>query len=189
MYERCRPEVFYGQVRGYLRGWFNDPEFQEDDGLIYELTRDGRETTTFNLAGGSAAQNPTIQLLDILLGVKHAEGSEDNMMLKSNGCLMDYLSAMRTYMPREHSTYLDNLEAALSQSGRLEMFKLTEGYVKCIEALTKFRTEHIKMVTRYITCQSRKCKNEEILGTGGSNPIQFLKKCRRDTEKLNKNSH
>ena len=177
MYEKCRPEIFNGQVRRYLTGWLNDPELP--DGLIYELGRD-RSEEQMKLAGGSAAQNPTVQLLDILLGVKHERDTEDLMISGYNmsGCpRMNYLGAMRTYMPTEHREYLNNFERRMCQ---LEKFKETEGYQSCVKALINFRSEHIKMVTLFIVCQSKK---GNPLGTGGSNPIPFLKKCRNETEK------
>lgn len=185
MYEKCKPEIFYNRVRRYLAGWFKDPKFQESQGLVYELSPKG-DTVTFNLAGGSAAQNPTIQLIDVILGVKH-DGNSSDLTLKGyndgEGCVLDYLSAMRTYMPPEHANFLNRLEKDLRSSGILEKFKSTEGHGKCLKALSDFRSEHIKMVTRYIICQS--ARSENVKGTGGSNPLQFLKKCRWDTENAN----
>lgn len=184
MYEKCRPEVFYGQVRRYLAGWLNDPELP--DGLIYELADGNR--TTMKLAGGSAAQNPTIQLFDILLGVKHASDSDDLMIsgYNVNGCpRMNYLGAMRTYMPAEHREYLNNLEKRIKEYNLVERYKGTEGHNSCVKALANFRSEHIKMVARFIVCQNK--SSGSPLGTGGSNPIPFLKKCRDETENcLNK---
>lgn len=186
MYEKCRPEVFYDQVRKYLSGWLNDPKLP--DGLIYDLG--GNESLKMKLAGGSAAQNPTIQLLDILLGVKHKEDSEDLMISgsgsSSSACpRMNYLGAMRTYMPREHCEYLNNLELKMTNGSIFEKFKSCASYASCVKSLTNFRCEHIKMVTRYIICQNK--SGGLPLGTGGSNPIQFLKKCRQETENcLNK---
>lgn len=185
MYEKCRPEVFYGQLRRYLAGWLNDPELP--DGLTYELVSGGG-STRMKLAGGSAAQNPTIQLLDILLGVKHGNDIEDLTVFgyNMNGCpRMNYLGAMRTYMPTEHREYLNNLEERVKEVNFIERFKETEGYNSCIKALANFRSEHIKMVARYIVCQNK--SSGSPLGTGGSNPIPFLKKCREETENcLNK---
>jgi len=172
MYERCRPEVFSGHVRPYLNGWLNDSEFPE--GLCYKLSDDRCEY--MKLAGGSAAQNPTVQLLDVILDVKHG-ADEDSLMLPGYRATcqgrMNYLGAMRTYMPREHCDYLNALEQEFKPVHSL--LKQTENYKLCVEALKDFRTEHIKMVTRYIVCGSMR-------GTGGSNPIPFLKKCRRETE-------
>lgn len=182
MYEKCRPEVFYGQVRKYLNGWLNDPQLPY--GLTYDLGPE--KSVAMKLAGGSAAQNPTIQLLDILLGVKHEADTEDLMIsgynTSTSGCpRINYLGAMRTYMPSEHSDYLNNLEARIKAKGVIEKFKNSESFYSCVRALSNFRSEHIKMVARYIICQSGKSTTKP-LGTGGSNPIQFLKKCRDETE-------
>lgn len=183
MYEKCRPEVFYNRIRRYFSGWFNDPNFEETGGLIYELP-DG--SVVLNLAGGSAAQNPTVQLLDILLDVKHSDEPEYATLcnwdaplnccpvIGGGGDRASYLLAMRKYMPREHRQYLS--EIAKRPLDRQAAFKRTAGYAEAIKALTNFRSEHIKMVTGYVVCQ-----NSRAMGTGGSNPIPFLKKLRDDT--------
>ena len=183
IYERCRPDVFYRDIRRYLAGWFNDPEFKESGGLVYELPC---KTVTMNLAGGSAAQNPTIQLIDILLGVKHVEMMSSDFHLEeykgttcANSKEMDYLGAMRTYMPKEHREFLNLLETRINNNEALSEFKKTDGFRECVRAMTEFRSEHLKMVTLYIICQSN---TENVQGTGGSNPIPFLKSCRIDTE-------
>ena len=204
MYERCRPEIFYNKIRMYLSGWLNDREIGPD-GLTYQLTTkttnnnaDGNEKTTFvqlKLAGGSAAQNPTIQLLDVILGVKHGN-DPDNLTISEfkycdfgdnvGGCPsrnhhVNYLNAMRTYMPKEHRDYLNELgEKLKSNSYFNKKFKSTDGYKKCLKALIEFRSEHIKMVAHYIICQTK--TEERVQGTGGSNPVPFLKKCRSETE-------
>ena len=90
-----------------------------------------------------------------------------------------FLNAMREYMPREHREYLVTIEqgrASASASGSASCFMMTEGYAACVRELTNFRSEHLKMVSRYIVCQSNRAK-----GTGGSNPIPFLKKIRDET--------
>ena len=182
MYEKCRPEIFYNRIRRYFSGWFNDPNFSETGGLMYELCEG--ESIVLNLAGGSAAQNPTIQLIDILLDVKHADEREYAILCnwdRQPSCCpalghqenpASYLRAMREYMPREHREYLSSIEDRKVK----EAFKLTAGYEASLKALENFRSEHIKMVTRYIICQNSRAK-----GTGGSNPIPFLKKLRDDT--------
>lgn len=207
MYERCRPEIFYNKIRMYLSGWLNDREIGPD-GLIYQLTtsntKENADTSAkfvqFKLAGGSAAQNPTIQLLDVILGVKHGN-NPDNLMIAEFKCCdygsggggcpsrpqhhehvnVNYLNAMRTYMPKEHRDYLNELGEKLQSNFYFnEKFKKTDGYKKCVKALIEFRSEHIKMVTHYIICQKK--VEERVQGTGGSNPVPFLKKCRRETE-------
>lgn len=171
MYERCGPKIFTFKIRRFFEGWLHE-------GMKYELERD--KMVLLKLAGGSAAQNPTIQLLDIFLGINHGE-----MMIKGydehdpqlSGCPMNYLRAMRTYMPHEHRFYLDSLETKVkSKPESMNLFKMTGAYKKCVESLVKFRNEHIKMVARYVVSQ-----RPSSWGTGGSNPLPFLKKCRDET--------
>lgn len=177
MYEKCRPDVFFNRIRRYFSGWFNDPRFSKAGGLEYEISKD--ESIILNLAGGSAAQNPTIQLLDILLNVNHENESEYTTLCDIegvNGCCPvvtgSYLKAMRDYMPREHREFLSMIE----RDNNLRLKGSAKGYSECIKSLINFRSQHIKMVTRYIICQNTQAK-----GTGGSNPIPFLKRLRDDT--------
>ena len=159
MYEKCRPKVFYDRIRAYLKGWLNDPQLP--DGLTYDL---GPNETrkTMKLAGGSAAQNPTVQLLDILLGVKHGEDTDDLMISGCAGCQrMNYLKAMRTYMPREHEEYLNNLEEKFSKI--IEKFKKCDSYNSCVMALTNFRSELNNMLTMYIVRQSETSRGTGVL--------------------------
>ena len=47
-----------------------------------------------------------------------------------------------------------------------------------IDELVRMRTEHVIVVTLFIINQAT---NEDELGTGGTNPIPFLKKYRDET--------
>ena len=128
-----------------------------------------------NLAGGSAAQNPTIQLLDILLDVKHADEPEYALLcnwdaplrccpvIRSSGCNASYKGYEGIHAKGTSWIFGSDRKAKIDAR-----FKLSAGYQACIKELANFRSEHIKMVSRYIVCQ-----NSRARGTGGSNPIPF----------------
>ena len=88
-------------------------------------------------------------------------------------------------MPLEHRQYLNALEERLEMNWEvIKKFRESRACKKCIEALSNFRNEHIKMVARYVVSQ---CPSSR--GTGGSNPLPFLKKCRDETiEKIIQNN-
>ena len=62
----------------------------------------------------------------------------------------------------------------------LESQKLTDQYKECIEELAAFRTDHLRIVSQYILSQTKKV-GPGSMGTGGTNPMVFLKQAQQDT--------
>lgn len=178
IYLKCNPEFFYRNIRRYLSGWYKDSEFGVE-GLGFEL-EDG-SIKNLKLVGGSAAQSPTIQLLDIILGIDHDESSTSSSIEMINK--VAYLREMRSYMPEKHREYLNQLEIKFSTHDRKSL-RSNPSYKRCVDAMIQFRTEHIKIVTKYIINEASKVSGCTS-GTGGSNPIPFLKRCLMDTEECN----
>lgn len=182
MYEENLPAVFYQRVRRYLSGWLNDEELPE--GLLY-----GEDPTPRRLAGGSAAQSPIIQCLDIALDVRHAapQTEQVNTGVGSAGA---YLREMRQYMSRNHRDFLGwleenaNLRKALLLNPNVPSL-VRETFNDCVQALRSFRDKHLAMVTAYVTIQAAKAATSRtVKGTGGSNPIPFLKEVRSHMDRL-----
>ena len=179
MYEQCDPKVFYHEVRRYFAGWLNDP-LLDGHGLVYELDSGD---VYFNLAGGSAAQTATIQLIDIMLSIDHDHQSNQETFLEGK-MKKSYSREMRSYMPKSHRAYLAECEEFFSRSEVRNVIETSPAFQECIKSLADFRNDHIIMVARYIVSQAAKSK-QTAYGTGGSNPIPFLKQFRDDTnEKL-----
>ncbi len=182
MYEKCDPYKFFHEIRRFFSGWLNDPQL-DGKGLCYELERGD---VYFNLAGGSAAQTATIQLIDILLSIKHEHQADTDTFLEGK-LKLPYFKEMRSYMPLSHRSYLEECEVFFGQLQVKESIMNSVNYKACLAALSAFRNFHIIMVTRYIVSQKSKSKSSEpVFGTGGSNPIPFLKQFRNDTlERMN----
>lgn len=174
MYEKCKSDAFYNQIRRYFAGWLNDPDLGEC-GLEYELEGGNR---FFKLAGGSAAQTATIQLLDIILSIVHEGGNEGTF--QHGAKRIPYLREMRSYMPKAHREYLQRAEEIFATPELRMKIDNSPSFKSCVEALIAFRNAHIIMVTRYIINPSSK-SHQKALGTGGSNPLPFLKQIRNDT--------
>ncbi|KAI9033061.1 Indoleamine 2,3-dioxygenase-domain-containing protein [Hyaloraphidium curvatum] len=68
MRERCRPEVFWKGFRRFLAGWEG---VNVGRGMFYEGGREAGARQAESVGGGEAAQSPTIQAMDIFLGVDH----------------------------------------------------------------------------------------------------------------------
>jgi indoleamine 2,3-dioxygenase len=110
---------------------------------------------------------------------------------------------MRSYMPRQHALFLEQLcpnvirDFVMSHS---VSHPITEHYNSAVAALASFRKKHIQIVTRYIILPSKakstkgrtlvtKTVREKpdtsgsaaLLGTGGAVLVPFLKQARDET--------
>ncbi|KAG8141265.1 hypothetical protein E2320_006900, partial [Naja naja] len=157
--------------------WKDNPVLPE--GLLYE----GLCEEPLAYSGGSAAQSSTLHAFDELLGIQHQKESAG------------FLHRMRKYMPPHHQAFIEEIRSV----PRLKDHVLSSGnqdlqstYNKCVAALSELRTYHITMVTKYIVIAAKKAKNIsqitrppsflEVVGTGGSRVLKFLKSV-RDTTK------
>jgi len=156
IYEKCDPEVFYNKLRIFLNGT-NNSLFK--NGLQIRNT-----DIILSYTGGSGAQSSLIQLYDIFFSIKH-------------NC--KFLDDMRNYMPKIHSEYLTYAETRNTIKNFLsnnhlstdECIEITKLFNMCIKNLTKFRSNHRKLIMDYIMKFVK--ENTENKGTGGSNPIEF----------------
>lgn len=171
MKERCRPAVFYSQLRQYLAGWKGNSALPE--GLVYK----GVSEVPVELSGGSAAQSSAVVVFDTLLGVEH------------HGAEKKFLQTQRAHMPPKHREFLEEMQRQPSliqyvHESRNTLIKLA--YNDCIKALVSLRSEHIRIVSLYIVVQSGHSaagmSSLQTTGTGGTGFISFLKNVRRDTE-------
>lgn len=143
----CDPDFFYNTLRIFLTGWTNETLFP--NGMTLEGVSDN-----VRFSGGSAAQSSIIQVLDIWLGVTHSNG---------------FLKEMRNYMPKKHREFLSWLE----QQPNCRQFLLAEGttdlYNKCIEKLSKFRSNHMGLIHTYILSKAASSTSAIAKeGTGGT---------------------
>lgn len=78
MYEKCRPEVFYHQMRPFWAG-AKGMEAALPNGIFYDTTPEGSSERTGEkhvVAGASAAQSPLFHFLDAALAVQHRIGGK-----------------------------------------------------------------------------------------------------------------
>ena len=154
MYEFCDPTIFYNEVRGF---------FDSFDKVVYE----GTTPTTRSYSGGSAAQSSLLQFLDMVIGMDYGQTPS-----------RDFLLDMRNYMPYPHRTFLHfveqeyNLKVAREKDEKLDLI-----CKEIIAFLIEFRNEHLKIVSHYIIRPARESQ-KGITGTGGTNPLFFLKAVR-----------
>ncbi|KAL4785285.1 Indoleamine 2,3-dioxygenase [Aspergillus varians] len=212
MYEKCRPAIFFHQLRPYLAGSKNMSSAGLPSGLFFDLGEGKGEWRQYS--GGSNAQSSLIQTFDIFLGVEHsAMGSPTKAELPKSQPpgKTPYIQEMRNYMPGPHRRFLE----MLTRSANIRHFAMgcklgspaRDAYNSAVMSLGSFRDKHIQIVTRYIIMAARlpppdeaparlnlatttytQMKNSNgkvsmgFSGTGGTDLIPFLKQTRDATK-------
>lgn len=163
IYTNCDPHIFYLRVRPFLAS-FEEIEYR-GSGLPLQSHH-----------GGSAAQSSLLQFFDAAFGIEY-----------KNQSTKAYLRLMRHHMPMKHAAFLAYIEnTSKIRNCTSKSKKLEQVYKKSIDLLIEFRNEHLKMVALYIMKQSKKTQST-AKGTGGTNPMVFLKSVRNQNEDLQQN--
>lgn len=199
MPDNCDPSFFYTKLRPFLAGWKN-MKSAGLEGVYY-----GNSSETLQVySGGSNAQSSLIQTLDLVLNIKHKPFCCGSQREKKES----FSDEMKKYMPRKHREFLNHLskvnllrDYVLSKAEASP--NLLSAYNLAVSMMKQFRDSHIQLVSRYIIIQARnsqKCtsanpripqiglanarfeKSTELRGTGGTELIPFLKRCRDETE-------
>ena len=147
--EKCKPDVFWNQLRPYLSGWTDKTKFP--DGLIYEGAYDNAPVV---LNGGSAAQSSLFATIDAALQIKHRDA---------------YFDMIMNYMPGKHKEFILFVRENVHILDYINMIKsddLMEAYDDVIKTITKFRDLHYGLVFRYIV----KMVYDDIIKEGGEVP-------------------
>jgi indoleamine 2,3-dioxygenase len=193
MDERCRPQVFYHEIRPFLAGSMNMEAAGLPNGVFYDEGDGKGEWHKYR--GGSNGQSSLLQFFDAILGVKHDRSA-------------GFSTEMRKYMPGPHSRFLYDIEAIANirdyVDSRQHNAPLLNAYNEAVASLSGFRDKHIQLVTRYIILPSRMAKPDrssnrvdlatsstklacgkasiqELVGTGGTKLMPFLKTSRDET--------
>lgn len=193
MDERCNPQVFYHTIRPFLAGSMNMEAAGLPNGVFFD-EGDGKGSWR-KYRGGSNGQSSLLQFFDAVLSVNHS---------RSGG----FHAEMRGYMPGPHARFLDDVEAIANIRAYVDLnqdnTKLLVAFNEAVAALSRFRDKHIALVTRFIIIPSRSTKpknlvdrrdiaststklasekpmTQELVGTGGTKLIPFLRTSRDET--------
>ncbi|ORY17860.1 indoleamine 2,3-dioxygenase beta type [Clohesyomyces aquaticus] len=193
MDERCDPQVFYHTIRPFLAGSMNMEAAGLPKGVFYDEGNGKGSWRKYR--GGSNGQSSLLQFFDAVLSVNHSRCG-------------DFHAEMRSYMPGPHARFLDLVEANANIRAYVDEhqddLKLVKAFNDAIAALAEFRNVHIALVSRYIIIPSRMVKpgngpirkdlasastrlasekgqTEELIGTGGTKLIPFLRTSRDET--------
>lgn len=193
MDERCRPQVFYHEIRPFLAGSMNMDAAGLPNGVFYDEGDGKGEWRKYR--GGSNGQSSLLQFFDAILGVKHDRSA-------------GFSTEMRKYMPGPHARFLYDIEAIANIRSYVDSHQndlpLLHAFNDAVKSLSGFRDKHIQLVTRYIILPSRMAKPDqssdrvdlatsstklacgkasiqELVGTGGTKLMPFLKTSRDET--------
>uniref|UniRef100_A0A8C9RQZ8 Indoleamine 2,3-dioxygenase 2-like n=1 Tax=Scleropages formosus TaxID=113540 RepID=A0A8C9RQZ8_SCLFO len=160
--------------------WKNNPMLP--DGLRYE----GVFQEPLQLSGGSAAQSSAIQCFDALLGVMQTDASAGA-----------FLKHMHDYMPPAHRALIQTISSRPTMRSYVLSASdshLFQTYNTCVSHMVDLRDYHLNTVARYIIVPGNRarataagcplrgaCPALDERGTGGSNPLVFLKAVRDST--------
>ncbi|KAF2029117.1 Indoleamine 2,3-dioxygenase [Setomelanomma holmii] len=193
MDERCNPQLFYHEIRPFLAGSMSMEAAGLPNGVFYDEGEGKGSWRKYR--GGSNGQSSLLQFCDAVLSVNHARCS-------------GFHAEMRQYMPGPHARFLDDVEAVANirsyVDGHRNNIELLTAFDEAVAALSGFRDKHIALVTRYIIIPSRMAKpanlikrrdiasastelafekpqTQELVGTGGTKLIPFLRTSRDET--------
>lgn len=193
MDQRCNPQIFYHEIRPYLAGSMNMESAGLPHGVFYDEGNGKGSWRKYR--GGSNGQSSLLQFFDAVLGVKHE---------RCGG----FHAEMREYMPGPHARFLHDIETIANIRSYVDCnaknTELLAAYNEAVASLSGFRDKHIQLVTRYIILPSKMSKPrssserkdlatsttklvsgkhsvQELVGTGGTKLIPFLRDSRDET--------
>lgn len=193
MDERCNPQRFYHEIRPFLAGSMGMEAAGLPRGVFYDEGEGKGSWRKYR--GGSNGQSSLLQFCDAVLSVNHS---------RCNG----FHAEMRQYMPGPHARFLEDVEAIANIRSYVDSHRknveLLSAFNEAVAALSGFRDKHIALVTRYIIIPSRmgkpasaivrrdiaslstkmaleKPQTRELVGTGGTKLIPFLRTSRDET--------
>ena len=193
MDERCNPQRFYYTIRPLLAGSMNMEAAGLPNGVFYDEGDGKGEWRKYR--GGSNGQSSLLQFFDAALSVNHTRCG-------------NFHTEMRDYMPGPHKRFLDDIESIANirnyVDSHQEEAELVVAYNEAVAALSGFRDKHIALVTRFIIIPARQGRpahftgrkdiasmsdkmasekplTQELVGTGGTKLIPFLRTSRDET--------
>jgi indoleamine 2,3-dioxygenase len=193
MDERCNPQLFYHEIRPFLAGSMSMEAAGLPNGVFYDEGEGKGSWRKYR--GGSNGQSSLLQFCDAVLSVNHTRCS-------------GFHAEMRQYMPGPHARFLEDVEAIANIRAYVDSHRdnleLLTAFNEAVSALSAFRDKHIALVTRYIIIPSRMAKpanlikrrdiasastemafekpqTQELVGTGGTKLIPFLRTSRDET--------
>ena len=171
------PEIFRKYIRQFLKGWHNNVE------LVYE----GTEINASVLRGETGSQSSAMPLLDRIMGCMSLDPVQRKILnekqeLPVELVLENYYDFVN-YMPAPHRKFLEEIyHKSLVRNFVMDNSSpdLREAYNNCIDKILLMRTNHLKMIPKYISNPGE--ENNTGYGTGGTSYGTYLGTLRNLTE-------
>lgn len=202
MPEKCDPMTFCHQIRPFYAGSKGVARAGLPRGVFYDEGHGKGQW--LQLPGGSNGQSALLQLFDMALGLgyekrgdpaRRQEGYFHNTRECTPGPHRRFLAAVADLGSIRHLS----LEQQTSSRATDQEAGLREAYTAATEALARFRSKHIQIVTRFVTMPLRHewhgsrgsaalpellpsgLRDNASYGTAGMPTLQFLKGLRDET--------
>jgi indoleamine 2,3-dioxygenase len=150
--EHMDPTLYYRTFRPYI-GFFED--------VLYEGIQQRAGTLSMNFRGETGAQSSIMPALVAFMKIPHKQSM-----------LTDYLADMRNYMPFEHRTLIERVEAMPAIRGLASK----EPFNAVLAAIAEFRSIHYGWAQEYINRWT-----SDPRGTGGTPYMQWLDQLIQET--------
>lgn len=184
----CNPDIYYNEVRPWFRG--EDSSDTQRNWIFEGTDEDPELRPPTEMSGPSAGQSSIIHVFDIFLGVDHQATSPGRP---------SFMSRMRSYMPKNHRSFLDHLKTNPRPLRTFVMDKndeaLSKAFNHVVLALKEFRDAHMIIAALYILGPARRAEKKRLemienhpsprqpmKGTGGTDLVKFLKDTRNRTK-------
>lgn len=142
--------------------------------------------------GASAGQSPLVHTIDVALGIVHRSMNRCPMSGMEPSCPPSPVSVcsdpgeanpmmeMRLSLPGEYQDFIKRIGKGPSIRAYCNSSdpELHEAFNRCCMGMKVFRDVHLQLASRYIVA---KHKGAQIVGTGGTDLVPFLKQTRRET--------
>ena len=212
MYERCRPTVFYHHIRPLLAGSKNMAAAGLPRGVFYD-EGSGKGKWIQLRGGSNAQSSLIQFFDAVLGVVHESLGKSPQQLAEANHHekTVPFHEEMRLYMPGPHRRLLEAVSAAanirefaLRDSSHPDQARVRNAYHIALNALSNFRGIHLQIVAKYIVIPSKQAHYNgktnlapaclvasgeasrtglNLIGTGGTALIPFLKQTREETER------
>ncbi|KAH9482090.1 Indoleamine 2,3-dioxygenase 1 [Psilocybe cubensis] len=184
--KRCNPDVFYNQVRPWLRGEDSAATVRKWKFEGIDEHPDLRQPQY--LSGPSAGQSCLIHSLDAFFGIDHGASNHGSTSL---------MTRMQEYMPKKHREFLNNIKMSPRPLRNFVLASvdacILAEFNHAVAALKAFRDAHMIIITFFVLGPARRAEkkdqaghpsnvgNDPIKGTGGTDLVKFLKETRAHT--------
>jgi indoleamine 2,3-dioxygenase len=161
--EQMDPALYYKTFRPYIR-FFENVSYEAGEPRPFGDFTNRALPGLMNFRGETGAQSSIMPTLVAFMKIPHKASM-----------LTDHLADMRNYMPREHRTFIEGIEAMPDIRG----LSSKAPYNAVLDAIADFRAVHYGWAQEYINRRT-----DDPRGTGGTPYMQWLQQLIAETREF-----